>query len=449
MPKKIAICHYRVGGTDGTSLEIQKRKEILEKRGHQVYLIAGNRSNGADYIIPELEWDDGIVPIIKENGFIYFNRKYLGNSELKKKIEGISRVIEKKLNNIQLKEKFDTVLVHNIFSFGGHIAAAKSFANWIKKFKIPTIATHHDFFWEREEFRIPRSNYLKEYMLKYMPPQNPCIKHIVINSLAQHGLKQRNNIESTVLPDIFDFNQKSWTKDKFNEDFLKQFDIKQNDLIIFQATRVIPRKNIEISIDFTETLQKKINRLKSKKLYNGKKINRKSRIILILAGYTEDEKRIYLFKLKTKAFENRVLAKFIANNVKAERSFYYGTKTYSLWDVYAYADLITFPSIWEGWGNQFIEAVFAKKPIVIFEYPVFKKDIKPEGYQIISLGDKIEGKDENGFYKLPQKNIDKAANQAIKWLLDKNLDKKLEYNFKIGKQFHDYQILEDFFDEHL
>ena len=67
--KKIAICHYRVGGTDGVSLEIEKRKEILERHGYTVKLIAGERSQGADFTIKELEWDNGIVPIIKENGF--------------------------------------------------------------------------------------------------------------------------------------------------------------------------------------------------------------------------------------------------------------------------------------------------------------------------------------------------------------------------------------------
>jgi len=46
-------------------------------------------------------------------------------------------------------------------------------------------------------------------------------------------------------------------------------------------------------------------------------------------------------------------------------------------DTYVFADIISYPSIFEGWGNQFIEAVFAKKPVIVFEYPVFKSDIKP------------------------------------------------------------------------
>ena len=449
MPKKVAFCHYRVGGTDGVSLEIEEQKKILEKYGCEIKLIAGARSNGVDYIIKELEWDNGTIPAIKENGFLYFEKEYLNSNELKTKINRISKIIKDKLTDIQLKEKFDFVFIHNIFSFGGHIASAKAFTEWINKFKIPTNATHHDFFWEREEYRMPRSEYIRQYMQKYMPPKSPYINHIVINSLTQQELKKRHNIEATVFPDIFDFNQPKWKKDKFNKDFLKQFDIKSKDLIILQATRVIPRKGIELAIDFTKALQKNIHKLKGKRLYNGKKINSKVNVVLIIAGYAEDEKREYLFKLKTKIFKDRIHAKFISDNVKVKRNFFGGIKSYSLWDAYVYADLVTLPSLWESWGNQFIEAVFAKKPVVVFEYPVFKKDIKPEGYKVISLGNKIKKRDKDDFVKIPQQNINQAVQKTIKWLLDEDLNKKLDHNFKACKKFHGHQVLENFLVEKL
>ncbi len=445
MPKtKIAICHYRVGGTDGVSLEIEKREQILKEHGFNVKLIAGPRSKGADYVIKELEWDDGVVPIVKENGFIHFRRWDLEDIEIKRKIRKLSNAIEKELTRIQRKEKFDLVLIHNIFSFGGHIAAARGFLNWIEKFKLKTIATHHDFFWERREFHLPRNSYLKKYIDKYMPPKSEYIKHVVINSITQHELKKRSGIRAEILPDTFDFEQKEWRKDKFNKDFLKQFDIGQNDLVILQATRIIPRKGIETAIDFANVLQENISKLRGKKLYNGKKLNSRSNVILIMAGYTEDEKRDYLFKLKTKAFDERVRVRFVSEHIKAERHYNGGVKTLSLWDAYVYADLITFPSIWEGWGNQLIEAVFAKKPFVIFEYPVFKKDIVKEKYNLISLGDKIRKNDKTGLYQIPQKNMDKAVRKTIKWLTDKNLNKKLEKNFGIGKKYHGYKVIEDF-----
>jgi len=444
--KKIAICHYRVGGTDGVSLEIAKRKKILEQYGFEVKLIAGNRSQNADYTIKELEWDDGIIPIIKENGFIYFKRQDLSSGELKRKINKISGVIEGRLNAIQLQEHFDRVLIHNIFSFGGHIAAAKAFTKWIKKFQIPTLATHHDFYWERKEYQIPRNQYLRRYMEKFMPPKSKYIKHVVINTLAKKELKKRLDIDAKVLPDVFDFEQKEWMIDSFNKDFLHEFAIDPRDLIILQATRVIPRKGIELAMDYAIALQNSISKLKGKKIYNGKKLNSKTKVVLILAGYAEDEKREYLFRLKNKAFENHLCAKFISGHVKAKRKFSHGVKTYSLWDAYAHADIVSFPSIWEGWGNQFIEGVFAKKPIVIYEYPVYKTDIKKEGYNIISLGNGGSGLtcDENDLYSIPKKNIDKAVRQTILWLKSSNTINRLEQNFKIGQKYHDFNVLKNF-----
>jgi glycosyltransferase involved in cell wall biosynthesis len=445
-PKKIGIVHYRVGGTDGVALEVAKRKEILEKHGCQVRLIAGPRSRGAHHCIKELEWDDGAIPIIKENGFFHFHRKDLSSNELKGKMNIISRAIEDKLNFIQMNERFDCLLLHNSFTFGQHIASAKAFTKWIKKFKIPTLATHHDLYWERKEFNIPRNEYLRNYMEKFMPPKSKYIEHVVLNTIAKRELKRRSDIDAIVMGDVIDFSQGEWKIDNFNKNFLREFAINPKDLIILQATRVIPRKGIEIAIDFTRTLQEKSTKLKRKKLYNGKKLNAKVKIVLVVAGYAEDEKREYLFKLKSKAFDDLVHVKFISDHVKAKRKYHQGVKTYSLWDAYAHADLVTFPSIWEGWGNQFIEGVFARKPMLVYEYPVFKTDIKKEGYDYISLCNDNNNLKENttGLYCVPQKNLDYAANRAIRWLTSDNTNKRLEKNFQIGKKYHDYKVLEDF-----
>ena len=53
---------------------------------------------------------------------------------------------------IQLKEKFDAVLVHNIFSFGGNLPAAIAINRWIRTFHLPALAIHHDFYWERQRY---------------------------------------------------------------------------------------------------------------------------------------------------------------------------------------------------------------------------------------------------------------------------------------------------------
>jgi len=446
---KIAIIHYRVGGIDGVALEIEKRRQILVKYGCEVKLIAGPKSKKADYTIKKLEWDGGIMSIIKENGFVHFNKKDLSDDELKKEMNRISNTILKELINIQRKEKFDYVLIHNVFSFGGHTAAAKAFFEWIKYFKLPCIATHHDFYWEKKEYNLTRNGYLKKYMEKYMPPKIKYIKHVVINSLAKKELKKRRSIDSYVLGDVFNFNQPKWVQGSFNKDFFKKFNIKSNDIIVLQATRIIPRKSIELAIDYVKYLKKEIKKIQNKTLYNGKKISSKTKVVMIFAGYAENENKDYLFKLKEKLIENRISSRFISDSIASKRSYRDGIKKFSLWDAYAYSDIVTFPSIWEGWGNQFIEAVFAKKPIVLFEYPVYKEEISNEGYEVISLGNKYERDKKTGLVSVSKENVEKSVQESVEWILNKNLNKILNKNFKIGKKYHNYDVLENFLIEEL
>lgn len=439
--KTIGICHYRVGMTDGVSLEIGKRKKIYEKMGYTVKLIAGPRSKGADFIIPELEFDRSDIVKIKKNA-LQGARDYKSVDDLIADIYQVGDKIEKKFMKIQEKEKFDILILHNIFSHGRHIAAARAFYNVAKNTQIKFIAINHDFYSTYLGMYIPQYKEVKQYLKKYVPPISKIIKkHIVISSPRQKLLKELIGRQAMIFPDMFEFNQPQWKKDNYNKDFLKTFKLKNNDLIILQATRIVERKAIELAIDLITELNKRKKELIGKKLWNGKVIDARSEIIFLFAGFIEPASKEYWSRLKTKMKKANIKFKLIANNIEHEREKKKGKKTFSLWDTYVYADLVTFPSIVEGWGNQFIEAVFAKKPTVVFEYPVFKADIKPEGYNIISLGSTFK-KSQQGLVTISQERIKKAASETIQQLTDKNLIKILDKNWQIGKKYHGEKTME-------
>ena len=62
-----------------------------------------------------------------------------------------------------------------------------------------------------------------------------------------------------------------------------------------------------------------------------------------------------------------------------------GRKIYSLADIYPQADLVTYPSSIEGFGNGFIEAIYYKRPIVVNNYSIYEADIKPKGFKVIEF----------------------------------------------------------------
>jgi glycosyltransferase involved in cell wall biosynthesis len=446
----IGIVHYRVGRTDGVSLEIEKRRQILTDLGYNVILISGPLEAGADRVIPELEFDTPFIRAIKENSFAFFNHRSMSDKHLMEKIEFISSAITKQFLALHAEYRFSALLVHNIYSHGRHIAAASAFSRIAKQLGIPIIATNHDYYWERDEYQQSTSSLIEDYLQSYVPPALANVHHISINSLAAGQLKSSRKIDSTVLPDIFDFDQPMWQADSFNLDFRKHIGMNSNDLLILQATRVVERKAIELAVDFVREINKRKTKLTGKKLYNGRILTPESKVVFVLAGYAEKSAKAYLHKILNYAKEQQIEILNISEMIGSKRSEGLTKKQYSLWDAYVHADVITYPSLVEGWGNQFIEAVFARKPVVLFEYPVFKADIKPEGYHYVSLGDMIAATDEDGLVHIaPEANIE-ATERLINWLTDAAATQShLDANFAIGARNHGFPVMREYLERKL
>jgi len=440
--RKVGICHYSVGRTDGVSLEVEKRKEMLTKMGYDVKLIAGPNSEGADYVISELDFDREDIVRIKENAF-FARRDFSSDKELSDEIDRVAQAITDAFMQIHEKEKFDYLFLHNIFSHGRHIAAAKALAVLGEQTDIQLIAINHDFYSVGSYTNIykPTSDWVKEYLATYVPPQSEKIKQVTINSLNRAALKEKGGLDSMIIPDTFDFDQKPWHVDAYNSTLLYDIDVRPDDLFVLQATRIVERKAIELVVDLVAELTKRKAELVGKVLYNGKRLTEESRIVLVLAGYAEQASLAYERKLTALIEEAGVEARFIHDHIDTWRGQRENQKLYSLWDCYTYADLVTYPSIWEGWGNQFIEAVFARKPVVVFEYPVFKADIKGEGYQVISLGDELDEDRAGGLVAVPKAKLEQATEETVALLLDPRTVDVLDKNFIIGKKYHDDEVL--------
>ncbi|MBE9478548.1 MAG: glycosyl transferase family 1, partial [Chloroflexi bacterium] len=201
---------------------------------------------------------------------------------------------------------------------------------------------------------------------------------------------------------------------------------------------------IELAFDFVNALNhpERRARLEKRGLYDGRSFTKDSRIALVLAGYTEDEiTGEYIKKLKRKRDKAATDAIFIEGVIGGSRRTENGKKIFSLWDTYVYADFVTYPSCWEGWGNQFLEALRAKLPIMLFEYPVFKADIEDKGFSVVSLGSELADS-EDGLVLVPARKIEEAADQAVDLLTDFTLrEEVVESNFKIGRRHYSLDAL--------
>ena len=47
--------------------------------------------------------------------------------------------------------------------------------------------------------------------------------------------------------------------------------------------------------------------------------------------------------------------------------------------------MVTYPSLYEGFGNAFLEAVYFHKPILVNRYSVYIVDIEPKGFEVVAM----------------------------------------------------------------
>jgi glycosyltransferase involved in cell wall biosynthesis len=446
--KRIGILHYKVGDTDGVSLEINKWQIVLENLGHEVYLCAGSLGATRGTLIKQMFHQTPEAKRLYANTFIALQ----GSEEAyKAELKKVARKIEKKLSSFIEEKRIDILIPHNIWSVAMNPAAALALARVVKNFKLPVLAQHHDFYWERINGVALTCSTAVELADKFLPPRNPQIRHAVINSLTQASLKDRKGIESVVIPNVFDFEGPDWQKDDFNREFRSRIGVGENDILILQATRLVRRKGVELAIDFVKALNDPQRRqlLEENGLYDGRTFTRENRIVLVLAGYAHDDPGgTYVSALKQKIDETGINAVFIESIVGSERFDDELLKVYSLWDTYVFADFITYPSLWEGWGNQLLEAIRARVPFLIFEYPVFRADIKEKGLKTISLGGKIAAIDSRGLVQVKPKQIDKAADAAVRLLTDGKVRQAMvKHNFEIAREYYSMDSLQNQLDE--
>ncbi len=446
------MIHFKTGDTDGVSLEMDKWREIFLKAGHRVHYCCGERPEPESYctVIPALSYLSENIRCLDTGTFDTlegFGSEEAFEEDLAQKADALKKDLLDWVGAAEL----DVLIVENIWSVGLHPAAAIAIEEVVQERRLEVLAHHHDFYWERV---VPVRLTCKRSMEvadRYLPPHSQGYSHVVINSKAQRVLKERKGMDATVIPNVFDFSEGPWQKDTFNGDFRKAFDIADSDILLLQATRIVRRKGIELAIDFAKALERQLEPMRGLQLYHRKVFSKRSRVVLALAGTIVNDGGAYLAQLQEKAFRMGVNLLWVGERIGHSRSVEKGRKTYSLWDAYAHADMVTYPSYWEGWGNQLLEAVRAKLPIALFPYEIYESDIAPAGFSVIKLGESESLQwDDRGFAKLPLFQIEEAAKNSLDVLFDtQKRSIMVDSNFEIGKKSFSMESLRLLLDPYL
>lgn len=116
------------------------------------------------------------------------------------------------------------------------------------------------------------------------------------------------------------------------------------------------------------------------------------------------------------------------NIVVPDRKFTPGDREhYPFYSTYQTIDLVCYPPEHEGFGNQAIEAVWARRPLAVLEYPVFKVFVRDHIPHYISLGD-VAGlgrlNDFGGLHQLREEVLRRALDAAVTVLKDHELERR-------------------------
>lgn len=446
---RIAFFQNRLGRTDGVSLEVDKWRSVLRDRlSHFVSYCSGNDDVPGNDVIPELYAQHPTTWKILRNSTVAL-ADYRSEAELEHEIYAHADVIERRLLEYLSNQRIDLLIPNNLCSGGYQPAAAIAFHRVLRRTGLPAIIHSHDFYFEDSgEVRATCQTVASIYD-RYFPTQLPRVQHVVINRIAQAEILRRKGITARVVPNVFDFDQPAWTCDAFNADFRRACGVADDDLLLLQATRILNRKGIEMAIDLAAALSSPGRRraLVGTGTAAGGSFGAHSRIVLLCAGIIETIgiSGGYWPALQGKARDLGVDLRHVGDRVEhSRRRSLTGDKVYSLWDSYVHADVVTYPSTWEGWGNQFIEAVFARLPVVLFEYPVWRTDLAPAGFEVVSLGSETTGLDARGLLRAPPDRVAAAADELISLCRHSEVRRRrVDHNFEVARRHFSFEQLEN------
>lgn len=419
----IGFISTRFAGTDGVSLETSKWAQVLEEFGHTCYYFAGqcDRPPAVSHVVPEAFYRH---PVIDEINKIAYQGNwsslphpeiaglfkdhfsiYTRPPSVSKRVQELKDYFKKHLYDFVRDFELELLIIENAVTIPINLPLGLAITELIAETGFPTIAHHHDFAWERQRFMV---NCVGDYIAAAFPPRLPSIRHVVINSVQAGDLGRRAGVTSRIIPNVMDFDHPPPAINNYTENVRADLGFKDGEYFFLQPTRIIQRKGIEHAIELTQRLG-----LPAK---------------LVISHASGDEGTEYERRVREYAALLQVDVSFESDIVSEQRGLTPDGRTiYALGDLYPHADLVTYPSAIEGFGNAFLETLYYRRPILVNNYSIYEVDIKPKGFKVIEF---------DGFIG------ESTLHQVRQVLLDKVLtDSWAEHNYQLAKRYFSHSVL--------
>lgn len=425
---RIGFVSTRFAGTDGVSLETAKWADVLEGLGHATFYFAGECDRPADRsrVVPEAHYRHPVIAAMNQVAYagdwgtteqaraahpeIHAIRNdtfsmYIRPPSLSSDVAALQARLKAELYAFARDFDLELLIIENASTIPLNLPLGLAISEFIAETGFPTIAHHHDFHWERQRFLV---NNVPDWLAAAFPPSHPAIRHVVLNSVQAQQVASRHGLTSQVIPNVMDFDRPTAPISDDAASVRRDLGVQPDELLILQPTRVIQRKGIEHAIEFV------------------RRLGRPARLVISHAAGDEGleyEARVREFAALLDvdvAFESSIIGE--RRGTTAD-----GRRIYALGDVYPAADLVTYPSGIEGFGNGFLEAVYHRRPILVNNYSTYETDIKPKGFRVLWF---------DGF-------ISEATLAHARYLLDHpdEAARWADLNYDLARRYFSYGVL--------
>ncbi len=401
---KLGFVSTRLAGTDGVSLETFKWAELLTACGHDCHFFAGqfNGKPERSYQVDEAHFRHPDIRALNDELFAMQARP----PRLSHRVDELKDHLVHHLHQFVERYGIELLIAENCLSLPVNLPLGLALTQFIAETRIPTIAHHHDFWWERPRFAVTCA---ADYLAAAFPPTLPSVHHVVINSFGGTQLALRTGASSMLIPNVMDFDTPPPARDSYSRSMRAQLGLSTDAYVLLQPTRIVPRKRIEHAIEFTRRLDLPAS--------------------LVISHAAGDERESYSDYLAHYAELMGVHVVFAGDRFEQHRGrTAEGKPLFSLADAYHEADLVTYPSTVEGFGNAFLEAIYYRRPLLMSTYEIYRTDIAPKGFRVVGFTDFIEEQTVADAQQL-------LTNPAL-------VEEMTEHNFRTARNFYSYSVLE-------
>ncbi len=349
---RVGMISTRFTSLDGVSLEAAKLAPVIREAGHDIAWFAGELGDGfrPGLEVPAAHFDLVENAALQSRAF----RSSVPDPPLEREIRERAAALKDDVVRFLREFGVDVAYVHNALSIPMQLPLAIAVTEALVDTGVRAVGHHHDFGWEKPRFdrcTVPG------IVDAYFPPNVEGLSNVVINSLAATALAERTGLQSTLLPNVLDF-ELGPERSPDGASYRRRAGVAGDAILLLQPTRIIERKGIEATVQLAAGLGPPA--------------------VVVFSHPTDRDDRYWAGLVD---LADRSGVELVSCPVAL------GADGASPWlgDAFAAADLVCFPSIQEGFGNALVEAIFFQRPLFVNTYDVYVADIAPMGVRAVEM----------------------------------------------------------------